>query len=573
MSDFKLLLDQPLYENASNNRNDGLGFKAYAEVLKSSISSIDGPFTIGIHGGWGTGKTSLMRALKEEIQKEEKNDAVVVWFNAWQYEKDDHLLIPLIGEIIEAIEADKKLLAKFKNFSIKALKALMLSLKVKWSGFSWPRLALNKDSSEDNNSLDIGSFSPSLEASIGDLIENYESQDKDELLEKSLYLKVFKFFKDFSKKKDFPKFIIFVDDLDRCMPDKAIELLEGLKLVLSQPKFIFVLGVAKEVLVEHLNYVYNEKLGLTDFRGESYLDKIIQLPFPIPPHSERINGFITSLAEQIPEQYRNTIKSNKELILKFTGNNPRSIIRFINNVLLDLKLDEILSQDSSEVADYYFIISRGLYSDFAWRIFTSSDLIENADLCRKLSESLREKNWKNSFENKLSPGEKYLANRIISTLESDAKLLEVLKKEEGLKWLMDIEVRKRTIAFIQDREGKSQNAIEVEIYYSKDQTAPTFEIAKKLELRGVSPIVNTIDISIGLPIEDTHLTRVFILGKMETKEVEKLVKNSKNIVFLTKKDSQSGNIKSLSDFDNDPVKVAEHILNILLPSSTKRKNY
>ena len=75
------------------------------------------------------------------------------------------------------------------------------------------------------------------------------------------------------------KIVVLIDDLDRCFPDHAIKILETIKLILSQPNFFFVLGVSRSVIEGYLEHRYKHVYGLTEFRGEQYVDKIIQLPF------------------------------------------------------------------------------------------------------------------------------------------------------------------------------------------------------------------------------------------------------------------------------------------------------
>jgi predicted KAP-like P-loop ATPase len=64
---------------------DALGFQPYVDSLYAIIVSPGiTPFTIGIYGKWGTGKTSLMRMLQEKLDKEE--NIKTIWFNAYKFE-------------------------------------------------------------------------------------------------------------------------------------------------------------------------------------------------------------------------------------------------------------------------------------------------------------------------------------------------------------------------------------------------------------------------------------------------------------------------------------------------------
>jgi predicted KAP-like P-loop ATPase len=57
-------------------------------------------FTIGIFGGWGTGKTTLMEMIQKRLQEANSSDILVVWFDAWKYEKEKYLaIVPFIRSI------------------------------------------------------------------------------------------------------------------------------------------------------------------------------------------------------------------------------------------------------------------------------------------------------------------------------------------------------------------------------------------------------------------------------------------------------------------------------------------
>ena len=103
--------------NTLNFRRDGysdedrLGFDKYIDTLSSMIrdSDFETPFCIGIYGKWGSGKTSFMRLLEKELVEKGESEPypVTVWFNPWRYEKEEHLIIPFLKTIEQALEQYK----------------------------------------------------------------------------------------------------------------------------------------------------------------------------------------------------------------------------------------------------------------------------------------------------------------------------------------------------------------------------------------------------------------------------------------------------------------------------------
>jgi predicted KAP-like P-loop ATPase len=92
----RLLLDVPAAAPA-------LRFPERAQALAEIVMDSDPRFAIGIFGGWGSGKTTLMETIKQLIVADRPGRAVPVWFNAWRYEKEEHLIVPLLATVREAL--------------------------------------------------------------------------------------------------------------------------------------------------------------------------------------------------------------------------------------------------------------------------------------------------------------------------------------------------------------------------------------------------------------------------------------------------------------------------------------
>ena len=243
---FKLLSDEPIIES---DRIDQLEFTHAAQVLARAALYTDNPITLGIYGNWGSGKTSLMRLMKQVVEKEGvgPNAAVPVWFNAWQYEREEHLIMPLLATIARDIKKREKLWEKQETTAAQkawnimkdggelvhnALRSVLYGISVKGE-LGVPLLG----------ELEIS-------ASMKDVIERYEAVTQDTLMARSLYFDAFDRLSDLSQDTNIkkPQIVVFVDDLDRCFPERAVKLLESIKLILHQPKFSFVLGVYPEII-------------------------------------------------------------------------------------------------------------------------------------------------------------------------------------------------------------------------------------------------------------------------------------------------------------------------------------
>jgi len=132
------------------------------------------------------------------------------------------------------------------------------------------------------------------------------------------------------------RLIIFIDDLDRCLPEKAIEILEAIKLFMDVPGCVFVLGLDQEVIARGVELRYKEffKNGEQNpINGAKYLEKIIQLPFHIPPIEEQDMGiFVKSLVQDWPHP------DCPKIFSETVSYNPRQVKRAVNSFLLLLRL-------------------------------------------------------------------------------------------------------------------------------------------------------------------------------------------------------------------------------------------
>lgn len=424
LREIRLLTDEPI--GGPDSPPDGLGFETYARVLASAALGTKGPFTIGIFGNWGTGKTSLMKMVEGKLLRQNEKQLLTVWFNAWRFEKEEHPIIPLVATIVAAIEKNTAFMDKLGETGNK----LVRSLRAIAYGFS------------TKAKISVPGFAE-IEAGFvaKDMIDRDEKLANDPLLDRSLY---FRAFESLSKVKmgARTKIVVLIDDLDRCFPDRAVKLLESIKLVLSQPGFVFLLGVARAVLEGYLNHRYSRQFGTSTRHGGAYLDKIVQLPFYVPPHSERMAELWSKLLDRVDPKRRKEFEKLFPVVEHACGANPRASIRFINNLLVDYEIS------GGQVPISFFAVTRGLQQRWP-------DLFNILEASTDLCESVIEWHDKKAITvgTKADEPTKKLGNR----LELDRELREMLYSEEGLDWLKNTELRHAATQFLlAERETKGR---------------------------------------------------------------------------------------------------------------------
>ena len=126
--------------------------------------------------------------------------------------------------------------------------------------------------------------------------------------------------------------VIFIDDLDRCSPNKALEILESIKLFLDIEGFVFVIGLSHKTVTQLISHEYKA----TGIRGEDYIKKIIQIPIRIPSWSKEsiIDLINNSIAPRLNSDYTKFLCQNSVMVARVVDYNPRQLKRFINNVIV-----------------------------------------------------------------------------------------------------------------------------------------------------------------------------------------------------------------------------------------------
>ena len=466
MKDITLLSDQSIGEGRSYE-DDGLGFETYGKVLAAAARGTTGPFTIGVFGEWGVGKTSLLRIIESELREDAGN--LTVWFNAWQYEKEEHPLVPLLATIVQSIESKKGKtfrgrLGKKKKQLVQALRAVAYGVSAK-------------------SKLKVPGFAE-IEASLvaKDMIERAESITSDPLLDQSLYFDAFQALSATQLSAD-SRIVVLIDDLDRCLPDQAVRLLNSIKLVLAQPGFVFVLGVARRVIEGYLQHRYTKEFGISGMEGQRYLDKIVQLSFHIPPHAGRMERLSEVVLRQVPPEIGKELESVLPIVGRAMGANPRSMVRFVNNILIDLAVCGELAAKGEQVVIpvEFFAVSRCLEQHWpqVFRVVTTLEGLP-AEIAGWSDEEM-------AVQSRDEGGRGEMARN----LRNSPDLVALFRTEPGQAWLLKNETRRASIDFLKtERQAEPETDGKLNVPVTWDGTWPrkqVFALLNWLTNRGLKP--------------------------------------------------------------------------------------
>jgi len=275
--------------------------KTVVELLKENRKQA---LTIGIHGDWGVGKTSVLTMVQSEIG--EDKTVACLWFNGWTFEGFDDAKTVLIEATISELCRQKSTIGKVKEMSTKLIKridgwkiarhATGIAFTA-MTGLPSPDLVGTVLQGIKQLAGSVKSMSPEdIEGKITELASFVKPGEENGIPEQ-----IHQFREEFAKLLDEAKIdqlVVLIDDLDRCLPETAIATLEAIRLFLFVPKTAFVIG-ADEGMIEYAVRQHFPNLPLVSGPVpyvRNYLEKLIQVPFRIPALGmQEVRAYVTLL--------------------------------------------------------------------------------------------------------------------------------------------------------------------------------------------------------------------------------------------------------------------------------------
>lgn len=330
--------DEPVLETAFN--------QDFIARLCSIIHHCQPPKGMAVTGYWGSGKTSTLKQLyyhltgkfppgcdekdAPEGEPQHKDPSLVpVWFEAWRFQHEQQPIAALLNEIRVKMSLLNKLTAETRKLGTIAL---LGSLNI---------------FDEIIKTASDGTVTPKT----GGIMAIGEKWEKDRYLNKLPSSQITDLLEEAiknglrGKKK---RLIIFIDDLDRCLPTASLRLLEGIRIYLNLRNCIIVFGMdhrqLEQSLLEALPWL-DKEAGNASYYANEYLEKICQdiHQLPMPNKKEKagyFNKLLSKLGSGNIEQQSSVHTQILDLILRdfdCLPANPRKIKMLVNRVGLMLQ--------------------------------------------------------------------------------------------------------------------------------------------------------------------------------------------------------------------------------------------
>lgn len=308
--------------------------------------------TIALQGEWGSGKTSLMYKLQEELCNTATGEYESVWVNTWEYSMmstPEETVYNIILRLVEQLTKNdtdsnaqgKKLVRNMKRVGYRAMRELLKTLPGVGVAVEAAGMATELPETEEHETTTLTQLKLILDAAVK---KTMAEQGKKGV-------------------------IVFVDDLDRLNPPVAVEILELLKNIFTLKGCIFILAIDYDVVVKGLEPKFGKRTAKNEREFRSFFDKIIQVPFSMPVANYQPLDFLSRSLVNI-DYIRNDecrdklfMDSLMSVVQKTVGNNPRSLIRLMN--ILSLIKCIYIARDSQSEGEFDLNHRGGKFLNFA----------------------------------------------------------------------------------------------------------------------------------------------------------------------------------------------------------------
>lgn len=286
--------DRPINEPDQDRFDFGPFSRRIADAIAQRASTPG--LVVGVHGAWGTGKTSVLNLIEHFLKHgPERSRVTVIRFNPWWFSASaDGLLRAFFGQIIASLPTSTKALQQVRPVMAKLARLL--------------------------SKLPLGGYEHAAEVA-GDLLDGSEPSVEDLRREIDKHV--------ISQRR---RFVILVDDLDRLPREDIYQMFRVVKAVADFPRFTYVMAFDPEIVGKALAHYVPDQ-------GRSYIEKIVQVPFAMPEvERERLDHVLFGGLEQVlhpidsnrfdKQRWCNTYYGGIRALVR----SPRDIARFLDTL-------------------------------------------------------------------------------------------------------------------------------------------------------------------------------------------------------------------------------------------------
>jgi predicted KAP-like P-loop ATPase len=307
----------------SSSDSDRLGFREVAKRIAASLidqASQDG-FVVGIEGAWGSGKSSLLFLIAEELERmPSAQRPSVINFRPWLIGNRESLITGLFGDISSELEKFAMSIGNSEPANKKKAQDASKALRRFLNGLSRTGAAIELVG-EASGWIPAKWLGKGVKAA-GDLTSGESAPPQLSELKENLVN---------SLRELDHRFVITIDDVDRLEPTEVIEILRLVRSVVDLPNVIYILCYDSEILAQSIERAAGVR------SGKAYLEKIVQLTAMVPkPEPLQLRQWFSEELHQIASVKNEDELSRLQLVIDHEGGRqlqtPRAVIRALDAI-------------------------------------------------------------------------------------------------------------------------------------------------------------------------------------------------------------------------------------------------
>lgn len=308
----KLVTPSLVVEDSDGFRNDALQRQHFGEALSNLVTRSTDELVISLDGKWGEGKTTFVK-MWQGLLKEKGIPSIYI--DAFQNDYTEDAFISIASAITSYVDQHSTEPHKSSDFKDKAKKVGVRLLS--WTakiGIKAATLGIIKETDIDALSEIGDDVAADTSETIADLVkERLSAHSKETELIQSFRESLSNLPANLMNNSS-GRLVIVIDELDRCKPSFAVEILEKIKHLFSVKNVVFLLVMHKQQLEEAIRSVYGSNID-----AHTYLQKFINVETTIP--------------KRVTDQYNNDIESYINKLLQLheipTWGDDRNIVDYL----------------------------------------------------------------------------------------------------------------------------------------------------------------------------------------------------------------------------------------------------
>ena len=351
---------------------DALDRGALIKEVGEAIACCTPPQVFGVHGDWGLGKTSFLHqvqwyligdcpqqseeatneAAKRQFEKGKYEKTVrAVWFDAWRYQHEDAPVVALLQEMRAQLSWRHQMAGSVTRNAEISMRGALLSMEevTKKIGFQYSKFRdANREWEVKNLAVSLPSHTlrEHLRTAVGQLLPKQKEGSPQ------------------------PRLVVFIDDVDRCEPEAAYHLLEGLKIYLTLDNCVFILGMNQKAVEDAIGSRMESASGdnrtgrasdegRTKLRAAAYMEKLCQNVWRLPairdPGRVLYDLLKTTVTDEtVREWIRRAVE--KPPCLPANPRRLKGLANLIGRLSSRLPISQIASPDESGVHEAQLLV-------------------------------------------------------------------------------------------------------------------------------------------------------------------------------------------------------------------------